>query len=428
MAWGFGCLKTKGSLGAKLGGNGSVLGKCGSKAALLEEKTMAFHVSKNQIRVLLFIGFLGWVGSTFADESGSGTLAAPQQRYYPPMTKEQLSRGIQKLQSDVKEMEREQAAKDAAFRKQKHCVGGYWNRVNNDDNFEEILDKSGNATPCETNADEQLRLGIYYFSGDFVEKYGYQSYVKNDDRAFYWFSESDKNGNALSALYLAFMYQHGIVVTQDYAKAVELYGVAANAGIFEPVQTQSIDDKEIAIANEVGVSLLDDREMVGYLRQKAKEDIISLALENAPIVVKSIDLETLCTELSDTGYGMATLKLAQMAENEQLSNIILSTPEKVIDLYKRAFNQGATGAAIDLGRIYETGKYFGVDYQSAQAWYKKGADAGNEEAKQKLDLLQEKTSGRMTGSSKNTSDTSDIDKTKESVKNLKNSLKGLFKK
>lgn len=79
---------------------------------------------------------------------------------------------------------------------------------------------------------------------------------------------------------------------------------------------------------------------------------------------------------------LALLYLHGNAVDQDIEKALAMLEQVMIDNSK---NQKAGDAAIELGRIYETGDEVETDLEAAQVWYQKGADMGNADAKAEMD-------------------------------------------
>ncbi|HFG6882299.1 hypothetical protein ABTN05_12845 [Acinetobacter baumannii] len=78
------------------------------------------------------------------------------------------------------------------------------------------------------------------------------------------------------------------------------------------------------------------------------------------------------------------MTLAEMYEN---GKFLEKSIEQAISFYKKAVKQGSGVAAYRLGLIYEYGKDAVVDIKMAKRWYYQAVNNFNEDAKKRLDEL-----------------------------------------
>ncbi|HFK9536433.1 TPA: tetratricopeptide repeat protein [Acinetobacter baumannii] len=158
-----------------------------------------------------------------------------------------------------------------------------------------------------------------------------------------------KNGDIDSQNKIGKMYQQGYGIEKNYALAFYWYQQAAN-------QQDSFGQLNVGMSYLNGLGV--------------KQDIdTALLWLNRSIAQDNPD---------------ALITLAEMYEN---GKFLEKSIEQAISFYKKAVKQGSGVAAYRLGLIYEYGKDTVVDIKMAKRWYYQAVNNFNEDAKKRLDEL-----------------------------------------
>jgi TPR repeat protein len=198
------------------------------------------------------------------------------------------------------------------------------------------------------------------------------------------FRAAANNGNAVAIARLGWFYANGFGVTQDYAKARELYEKAS-----------SWPGENDSAMNNLG-ALYQAGSGVAQDYAKAREWYVKAAEKGNAYAMNSLGL------LYDMGLGVATdygkarewyVKAAEKGNKDALNNLaqhydlgrgIAQDFGKAREWYEKAADKGNAYAMYRLGLLYENGRGMAQDYAKAREWYLKAAEKGNEDAKANL--------------------------------------------
>ena len=175
------------------------------------------------------------------------------------------------------------------------------------------------------------------------------------ETAFEHFSEYAKMGNATAQLHLGYMYEEGLGVSQDNAKAVEWYRKAAEQG-----HATAQCNLGIMYENGRGVSQ-DNAKAVEWYRKSAEQ-----------------------------GNVFAQCKLGYMyGQGRGISQDYV----KAVEWFRKSAEQGNADAQNNLGEMYYYGRGVSEDYAKAAEWYRKSAEQGNAVAQYNLGIMYENGRG-----------------------------------
>ena len=206
----------------------------------------------------------------------------------------------------------------------------------------------------------QFYLGVMYDQGQAVS----QDYSK----ARVWFEKSAEQGNADAQYNLAAMYYNGYGVTKDYSKAAEWLEKSAKKG----------DKRAQARIGEMyfyGKGLPQDYSKAAEWLQKSAEQGDADAQYNLGF-------------LYENGLGVAKdySKAAEWFEKSAEQGDADAQLNLAVMYYKSA-EQGEADAQYYLGSMYENGLGVAKDNSKAEEWYKKSAEQGHEQAKNRLNIM-----------------------------------------
>lgn len=169
------------------------------------------------------------------------------------------------------------------------------------------------------------------------------------ERAFVYFSEYAKMGNATAQYYLGKMYYNGESVSKDYTKAVEWYRKSAEQGNADAQYSLGY-----MYTFSKGVSS-DYTKAVEWFRKSAEQG-------------NAIGQSWLGDAYRD-GRGVS------------------QDYAKAVEWYRKAAEQGNGNAQMQLGYMYKNGKGVSQDYAKAVEWYLKLAEQGNPFIDEQLDIM-----------------------------------------
>lgn len=224
-----------------------------------------------------------------------------------------------------------------------------------------------------------VELGDKYFS------------EKKFEEAFKHYSEASDLGSPVAQYNLATCYRYGFGIGKDMDKAVEYYQKAAALGHADAKKmleglvspTKQDDNKPVLSADELfklGWDYDNKKEYakaVEYYR-KAKE------LGNTRASKQLESLESV--NPTDGNPNASTLSADEYLK---LGEKCMSSKEetKGVECYRKAAEQGYDKAQYRLANCYFEGNGVSKDKKTAKMWYKKAADQGLAEAKEKLNGL-----------------------------------------
>ena len=183
-------------------------------------------------------------------------------------------------------------------------------------------------------------------------------------------------------------YERGDGVEQDYARAMEWYLRAAEAG--DKYATRNVG---LLYKNGYGVKQDYDKAMEWYL--KAADLGSAAAMNNIGIMYKK-------GEGVKQDYGKAMewyLKAADLGSAAAMNNIgvmygkgegVKQDYGKAMEWYLKAAKAGSEYAMENIGFYYKNGYGVEQDYGKAMEWFQKAAEAGKESAQEEYDKLYEK--------------------------------------
>lgn len=184
---------------------------------------------------------------------------------------------------------------------------------------------------------------------------------ENYGKAFTWYEKAANQGHLKSIYHLGIMYRDGKGVMKNLEKAKELFQNAQNQG-YEEAQfalKRMIDNNDIAKENENDIdSLYSFGEMYYYGRGVPQD--FSKAAE--------------CyRKAAEKGNAKSQFSFGVMLEN---GKGVLQNYAKAAEWYKKAAEQGHAIAQFNLGVMYYHGRGVLQNYTKAAEWYKKAAEQG----------------------------------------------------
>lgn len=272
------------------------------------------------------------------------------------------------------------------------------------------------------NVDAMNNLGVLYAEG---------RYIKQDyDKAFALFQKSAKTGDPGSANNLGKCYLQGLGVSQDYKKAVECFmqgaaGLDNNAlrnlaycyrnglGVEKDPfaadkcvldaryyskewlreRIRKAESGDFDASYYLGSFYLASRTSFLHNREKAL-DLFQRAGQNAH---SGEEMYKLGEEYQDYDYYAEALRWYLRAANAGDDDAVrygvhgyhanMIWQSKAIDpivIYQEEAEAGNVFAMYDLAELYEDGYRVKRDRAKARMWYQKAAEAGNEQAKKKI--------------------------------------------
>ena len=205
------------------------------------------------------------------------------------------------------------------------------------------------------------------------------------ETAFEHFSEYAKMGNATAQLHLGYMYEEGLGVSQDNAKAVEWYRKAAEQG-----HATAQCNLGIMYENGRGVSQ-DNAKAVEWYRKSAEQGnafaqcklgyMYGQGRGISQDYVKAVEW---FRKSAEQGNAVAQYNLGIMYEN---GRGVSQDNAKAVEWYRKSAEQGDATAQCNLGYMYECGLGVSQDYAKAVEWYRKSAEQGDADAQCKLGYM-----------------------------------------
>lgn len=222
------------------------------------------------------------------------------------------------------------------------------------------------------------------------------------EKAFSIAEEQANNGDEKAALLLGMLYDRGIGITQDPAKAIYWYQQAGNTPVSQFILgTYMLEGKNIAQNKDKGMDLLQQSATGQFTYADFNLAVLAHA-DNSPFLpdlIKSYDLgnnhagivladyylaesaqssddaklqqaKQIYTGLAEKGDPNAQVKLAYML-NEGLGSVV--DPIAAQHWYNASAEQGNALAQYLLGQFYQVGRVGEPDYNLAKEWYKKAA-------------------------------------------------------
>ena len=211
------------------------------------------------------------------------------------------------------------------------------------------------------------------------------------ETAFEHFSEYAKMGNATAQLHLGYMYEEGLGVSQDNAKAVEWYRKAAEQG-----HATAQCNLGIMYENGRGVSQ-DNAKAVEWYRKSAEQGnafaqcklgyMYGQGRGISQDYVKAVEW---FRKSAEQGNAVAQYNLGIMYEN---GRGVSQDNAKAVEWYRKSAEQGDATAQCNLGYMYECGLGVSQDYAKAAEWYRKSAEQGHAVAQNNLGIMYENGRG-----------------------------------
>lgn len=248
-------------------------------------------------------------------------------------------------------------------------------------------------------------MSVNYWKGDGVEV--------DIEKSVEWAKKAAELGDGSGLAWIAEQYFHGNdPITEDKAKAVEFFILAANAG-----ETSAMEDLGVCYNKGYGVAV-DKNKAIEWFEKAAKEGGSGKALSNLEDLYAEVDADTSATRyfellkaVADKGYyeamgrihlcylyGYGTEKntekamqyLDQAVEGEEPTSCFLKgrylyngefgleqDRKKAVQLWEIAANKDHSKAAENLGKCYRDGDGVEVDAAKALEWFEKARALGN---------------------------------------------------
>lgn len=207
-------------------------------------------------------------------------------------------------------------------------------------------------------AKAQTSLGFYFFNGR-------GGYTLNYDSSTYWYSEAIRNGSIDAKYYLALAYDDGRYTgtTQGARRtsdAMDLYRSSAESGFARSQIVLGINcynkGKYLESKEWLEKALSDSAKLIDYEDEKAKAEFFMGQL-----------------------YGTGKLSTVSGVSREQADKIAFEWYQK-----SASTGKGYTEAMFYLGICYQNARGTQQDLHKALEWYKKAANRGHQQAKEKL--------------------------------------------
>lgn len=223
---------------------------------------------------------------------------------------------------------------------------------------------------------------------------------KRQELAFQVAENQANSGDAQAALLVGMLYDRGIGISTDPAKAMYWYQQAGQNPVSQFILgTYTTEGKNVAVDKEKGLDLLRQSAEAEFsyadfnlavLEEQNNGDFLptlikaySLGNSHAGIVLadyylsqnndpeKMSQAKEIYSGLAEKGDQYAQLKLAYMMDNGLGS---AADPVAAQRLYTASAEQGNPEAQYLLGQFYQLGRVGQPDYNLAKQWYQKAAD------------------------------------------------------
>ena len=211
------------------------------------------------------------------------------------------------------------------------------------------------------------------------------------ERAFEYFSEYAKMGNATAQYYLGYMYENGEGVSQDSAKAAEWYRKSAEQG-------NAVAQYNLGKMYENGRGVSQDYVKAVECFLKAAEqgnhvaqyDLGNMYKEGRGISQAYGKVAERYLKSAEQGNATAQYYLGYMYEN---GRVVSQDYAKAVEWYLKSAEQGNAKAQYRLGCMYGNSLEVSQDYAKAVEWYQKAAEQGNSKAQHSLGYMYERGEG-----------------------------------
>ena len=264
----------------------------------------------------------------------------------------------------------------------KNVISGEYNTGRYERAFEYFSEyaKMGNATA-------QYYLGKMYYEGQCVG--GSRNYAI----AAEWYRKSAEQGNVDAQYSLGSMYENGEGVFKDYAKAVEWYRKSAEQGNADAQYS-------LGSMYEYGLGVSEDWvKAVEWYRKSAEQGNanaqynLGYSYEHGLGVSEDYSKAAEWYRKSaEQGNAKAVEWYRKSAEQGNMYKYGLGVSQdyaKAAEWYRKSAEQGNATAQCQLGTMYEKGRGVSEDYAKAVEWYRKAAEQGYVYAQRYLGRLYE---------------------------------------
>ncbi|MBU5679197.1 serine/threonine-protein kinase [Blautia sp. MSJ-9] len=238
----------------------------------------------------------------------------------------------------------------------------------------------------DTDAEDNSVMDACYFLGKIMSN---NETKEDDEEAASWYEKAVEEGDISAMNNLAYMYECGVGVSQDYEKALELYKQAADCGLGVAMTTMGTIYWQGLLGQEI-----DNAEAVKWYEKAiengdaAAMNYLAYMYEHGEGVSKDNEkaLE-LYEEAVENGSVSAMNNLAYMYEHGEG---VPKDNEKALELYEQAADEGESAAMVNIGYNYEFGECGQqMDLKKALEWYKKAEEQGYD-AKELIQRVQSK--------------------------------------
>ncbi|KAG0232610.1 hypothetical protein BGW41_001771, partial [Actinomortierella wolfii] len=227
------------------------------------------------------------------------------------------------------------------------------------------------------DAGAQYNLGYMYRNGRGVE----QSNIE----AVAWYRKAADQGNATAQYELGYMYQKGRGVEQSEIEASAWTSKAAESGI--PSAQNSVGWQY-----DLGQGVKQDDHLAFEWYSKSVSQGNHYAMFNLGSMYElGIYIERDDNKALDLFRAAGDIDPVAPLHTEWLISPHYRTPTSdsdAISLYREGAARGYAAAQHNLGRMYEKGRGVEKDIDQAMEWYKKAANSGHEDSRQRFEFLQ----------------------------------------
>jgi len=200
-----------------------------------------------------------------------------------------------------------------------------------------------------------------------------------------WLKQAARQYHPEALFELASYYELGLVVSQDYAKAVEYYERAIMLGFFDARFNLAL----LMIKPEAGLNDLDRarvlmQEVAEAGDAEAQYSLSLLFKDEMGAVIADLNQSTHWLRLAaKEGYADAQFNLGLQYLN---GDGVKRNNTLAFQWFSRSAKQGVAGAQFNLALMYEKGEGTGVDNKQAIKWYQSAAKRGSVNAMQNLGI------------------------------------------
>ena len=184
---------------------------------------------------------------------------------------------------------------------------------------------------------------------------------------------------------IGYMYDKGLGVTQDYSEAVKWYRKAAEQG-------DAVGQSNLGYMYEIGNGVTQDKvEAVKWYRKAAEQghaggqyNLGNMYRNGYGVTQDYSEAVKWYRKAAEQGNANAQCSLGYMYE---MGYGVIQDKAEAVKWYRKAAEQGLVRGQYNLAQRYRYGGGVDIDLTQAKYWYEKAAAQGYEDAKKQLDAL-----------------------------------------